>query len=579
MKQRSLRAVAGLTAVGVITLPLASLLSREATSIIYLDQGWSAERRSEFYYTPQGSRLIPYSWMLALEEPDSERLFLDPSHLERLGYITEGAPSALNPDGLPIGFVKEPSQASERPWLGLTCAACHTGEVTLKGKRIRVDGGPSLADFQAFTTRLGQALDATLADPGKFERFAGRLKTTDLRTLRPELEAFAAGYRKLLAGNWTPEPYGHARLDAFGHILNAVAADALGEPANTRIPNAPVSYPFLWTTPQQRYVQWNGIAVNPIGRNTGEVLGVFGQVALSGLERERFRSSVLTANLHALEKWIAELKAPVWPESQLGQINTEKHARGRELFIEHCQNCHGGVPYRFTAAEDNIVGRRLIDVRMVDQKKIGTDPTMLQNFYGRRARTGSLAPNLGGVDEQHAGSVLGLVIQGVVKRDLDERGLSVAIQAEYAGFRFKSDGTPEDPWQGPPAYKAGPLAGIWATAPYLHNGSVPTLYDLLSPEAERPAVFWVGSRELDPLKVGFVSSATELSEADRARLFRFDTTRPGNSNKGHVFPDPSQARLDHEDREALIEFIKTLEDPTAPAPYRVLDAPTQGTRP
>src|ERR671912_2607275 len=124
MKQRSLRAVAGMTAVGVIALPLASLLSREATSIIYLDQGWSPERRSEFYYTPQGSRLLPYTWMLALEEPDNDQPFLNPSHLERLGYLTEGAPSALNPDGLPIGFVKDPSPASEQPWLGLTCAAC-----------------------------------------------------------------------------------------------------------------------------------------------------------------------------------------------------------------------------------------------------------------------------------------------------------------------------------------------------------------------------------------------------------------------------------------------------------------------
>ncbi len=579
MKRQSLRAVAGLAAVGVIALPLASLLSREATSIIYLEQGWSPERRSEFYYTPQGSRLIPYPWMLALEEPDSERLFLDPSHLERLGYITEGAPSALNTDGLPIGFVKEPSQASERPWHGLTCAACHTGEVTLRGKRIRVDGGPSLADFQTFTTRLGQALDATLADPKKFERFAGRLKGTNLRTLRPELEAFAAGYRKLLAGNWTPDPYGHARLDAFGHILNAVLADALGEPANARIPNAPVSYPFLWTTPQQRYVQWNGIAVNPIGRNTGEVLGVFGQVNLAGPESERFRSSVLTANLHALEQWIAELKAPMWPESELGSIDTEKRSRGRELFTAHCQGCHGGVPYRFTATEENKVGRRLIDVRMVDQKKVGTDPMMLQNFYGRHARTGNLAPKLDGATEQHAGKVLGLVIEEVVKRDFDDRGLGGAQRAEYAGFRFKPDNTPEAPWQWPPAYKAGPLAGIWATAPYLHNGSVPTLYDLLSPEEERPSVFWVGSRELDTLKVGFVSSATDLSEADRARLFRFDTTRPGNSNKGHAFPDPTQARLNHEDRLALIEFIKTLEDPASTASYRVLEPPIQGVRP
>ncbi len=562
MNLRSLSVAASVTVVVAVSPLLTSDARSQTASVSYLDQGWSPERRSEFYYTPQGSRLLPYAWMLALEEPENDQPFLNPSHLERLGYLTDGVPSALNPDGLPIGFVKDPSPASEQPWLGLTCAACHTGEVTLKGRRIRVDGAPSLADFQTFMTRLGQALDATLADPTKFMRFVGRLKDADPRRVRPELEAFAAGYRKLLAGKWTPEPYDHARLDAFGHILNAVVAEALGQPANIRIPDAPVSYPFLWTTPQQRYVQWNGVAVNPIGRNTGEVLGVFGQVDLTGPEREQFRSSVLTENLHALEQWVAQLKAPAWPERELGEIDTSKLARGRELFIEHCQGCHGGMPYRFTAAEENRAGRRLLDVQMIDQKKLGTDPKMLENFYGPSALTGVLASKLGGAAEQHAGSVLGFVIEGVVKRDFDDRGLSPTRRAEYTGFRFRPDGTPEKPWQGAPAYKAGPLAGIWATAPYLHNGSVPTLYDLLSPEGERPTVFWVGSRELDPVKVGFLSSAADLSESERARLSRFDTTRLGNSNKGHVFPDPSRASLNHNDRLALIEFIKTLDDPT-----------------
>ena len=69
--------------------------------------------------------------------------------------------------------------------------------------------------------------------------------------------------------------------------------------------------------------------------------------------------------------------------------------------------------------------------------------------------------------------------------------------------------TPER-WTMPPRFlesmKAGPLLGIWATGPFLHNGSVPTVYDLLSPPEERPRVFWVGSREIDPEKLGFVST-------------------------------------------------------------------------
>jgi hypothetical protein len=81
-------------------------------------------------------------------------------------------------------------------------------------------------------------------------------------------------------------------------------------------------------------------------------------------------------------------------------------------------------------------------------------------------------------------------------------------------------------------YKTRPLNGIWATAPYLHNGSVPNLYQLLKPSAERIAAFDVGSREFDPVHVGFVATPG-------AGSFQFRTTDdtgkpiPGNSNAGH----------------------------------------------
>ncbi len=89
------------------------------------------------------------------------------------------------------------------------------------------------------------------------------------------------------------------------------------------------------------------------------------------------------------------------------------------------------------------------------------------------------------------------------------------------------------------AYKARPLNGIWATAPYLHNGSVPTLYDLLLPASPtpndpkemtyRPKTFYVGSREFDPKKVGF------RTDTNGGSGFFFDTTLPSNSNAGHEY--------------------------------------------
>jgi hypothetical protein len=104
-------------------------------------------------------------------------------------------------------------------------------------------------------------------------------------------------------------------------------------------------------------------------------------------------------------------------------------------------------------------------------------------------------------------------------------------------------------------YKARPLTGIWATAPYLHNGSVPTLYDLLLAPEDRPSTFWVGSREFAPINVGYITTQNE----DNSFAFR---TRdedghmiPGNSNAGH---DYNNAAFTDEERRALVEYMKTL---------------------
>jgi hypothetical protein len=105
-------------------------------------------------------------------------------------------------------------------------------------------------------------------------------------------------------------------------------------------------------------------------------------------------------------------------------------------------------------------------------------------------------------------------------------------------------------------YKARPLNGIWAVAPFLHNGSVPNLYLLLSPQAERPHTFWAGSKQFDPVKVGYDSA--EMSGASL-----FDSSKPGNGNGGHEFKDGPLGKgvigplLSPDDRMAIIEYLKS----------------------
>ncbi|MEQ6804978.1 hypothetical protein V4W55_16455, partial [Pseudomonas aeruginosa] len=93
------------------------------------------------------------------------------------------------------------------------------------------------------------------------------------------------------------------------------------------------------------------------------------------------------------------------------------------------------------------------------------------------------------------------------------------------------------------------LNGIWASPPYLHNGSVATLYDLLLPPDLRPRTFYTGSVEFDPVNVGYIT------DAGGANRFLFDSGKPGNANGGH---DYGNAQFNEQQRRALVEYMKTL---------------------
>ena len=122
--------------------------------------------------------------------------------------------------------------------------------------------------------------------------------------------------------------------------------------------------------------------------------------------------------------------------------------------------------------------------------------------------------------------------------------------------RYRMDGNCKNGIQALLAYKVRPLNGIWATPPYLHNGSVPNIYALLSPVSERPATFYLGNREYDPVNVGY---RTERLDGG----FEFDTSVRGNHNTGHEFNNERKEGvigplLAPEERRALVEYIKTL---------------------
>jgi hypothetical protein len=421
---------------------------------------------------------------------------------------------------------------------------------------------------------------------------------------RKEAENVLEGINETIIGN-----------DQFTLILNRLRSSESGYPGLTyrellkvrnalfNEPDAPVSYPFLWDIAHSDYVQWNGIAnnsgVDPLGRNTGEVIGVFGILdwtasdpgfslssLISGQDGKKkvvdFKSSIDLFNLHRLESRLGSLQSPVWPEEILGEIDDTKAARGRKIYGQYCQSCHELV--------DRSDLDRIIIGKFSNIEKIGTDPTMAKNSVQHVGKSGNFkhthqSTDVGDViieETAPVAQILTSVTKGVVttpdadkwffRRWVDWLYLVIAslfdnpIKGSIKAGDYISD-TTANPYSSLLSYKGRSLNGIWATAPYLHNGSVPTLYDLLLPSKKpgvagigpyRPESFVVGSREFDPVKVGFRSEGYDGHE--------FVTNKPGDQNDGHEYAAGITAQmngtvlppLNEEQRWELVEFLKTL---------------------
>lgn len=656
---------------------------------MYVEQGWEAGDSLWFYNTTQGSALLPYDFFLELELPDNETKVRSDTVIDAYRYLPQ-VPTKFNPDGLPVGFVRENYQGAD--YVGYTCAACHTGQINFGGQAIRIDGGPAMADMDEFLATLERSMRATLSDADKFQRFAKRVidLRNDFRTpdrVRSELEHWTATTRLYNTVNHVDKSssYGYARLDAFGRIYNRVlqhainneqAADILSAvvgPTNNRIlsdaqialclagmnetimgdsqftlllerlqsnepgypglnqrdmirilrsffnePDAPVSYPFLWDIAQSDYVQWNGIANNaalgPLGRNAGEVIGVFGKLDwtestpgffsaanlaayISGQKRKakkiKFTSSIDLHNLRRLESRLKSLQSPLWSDAMAKlagagvdvtnwQIDDEMADKGRLVYRAYCQSCHEVID------RDN--WDRLVVARMTSLENVGTDPKMATNSVTYTGKSGNFADTIQATDvgplvvEETAPvvQILTSATKGVVATPSADKSVvrnfaewlytvisSIAdnkIQVSNKAGNYTPD-TTANPYASLVSYKARSLNGIWATAPYLHNGSVPTLYDLLLPARRdedpadgeyRPDDFVVGSRVYDPIKVGFRSSGFDG--------FTFDTSLEGNSNAGHEYSagrtrqmnGKTLPALDADQRRYLLEYLKTL---------------------
>ncbi|KQV16268.1 hypothetical protein ASC74_25420 [Pseudomonas sp. Root329] len=555
----------------------------------YLEQ-WSASDRETYYFTPQGTQVkgLRYDWFKALELPFSQQRFAAPEYLARFGFLIDPSqrPTPNNPGNLPVGFARHQNPGSQDEFLDITCAACHTGELRFNGQAVRIDGGSAQHVLPSSVPTLrggsfGQALVASLTstyyNPWKFERFARNVLGQDYDARHQQLRKdFKVSLDTFLKVAWNdthrglyPTEEGPGRTDAFGRIANASFGDAIS-PANYRVANAPVDYPQLWDMWTFDWVQWNGSAQQPMARNIGEALGVgatlnFFDVNGQPLKGDaRYPSSVRLRDLHLIEQTLQRLKPPAWPEELLGAIDKTQAAKGRELFTENCAGCH--VP-RLVQSDE----RWTQHLKMLPVEFIGTDPGAANNIADHRFDLTALQwdpAELAQLDVQ---------LQPTPTEPLDLSKLSSAKGLAYVtvfvgnrAFREANIPTAERPGMdgfGLPigvrelrAYKARPLAGVWATAPFLHNGSVPSIYQLLSPQDERVTTFYKGTFEYDPRHLGYRTEAFTNG-------FMFDTRITGNHNSGHEFRAGKRGNgvigrlLQPEERWALLEYLKVLGGP------------------
>ncbi|MGN6521514.1 MAG: di-heme-cytochrome C peroxidase [Dokdonella sp.] len=507
-----------------------------------LEQGWTRAVQERAWFSSFGSRLVPTAWLAVLEQAGTTRRFMADEHLDALGFLVQEATPA-NPDGFPIGFTHE-TDAAGRRWTGLGCAACHTGEVRYRGHRLRIDGGQGVLDFDAFEGELVDALRATVADEARFDRFANALGTAaEARAgLRRDVGALADRIGARHAMNRVDVPYGPGRLDAFGQIFNAIAVQFLGVTENRRAPDAPVSFPVLWDAPHLDVVQWNGSAPNagpgPLLQNVTTALAVYGSLEITGHDGHAgYPSTIDFDHLGQIQDDLYSLRSPRWPDALFGAPDAGAAARGAKVYAQQCQSCH--------ALSDRDDRKRELKATIVPVDEVGTDPRMQRNFLDSVSRSGAFEGRKIGVV---AGDPLAaevptsdLVVHAAVGAAL--RHPLAAVRDAVAGYHtvLKAAGA------GPGGYKARPLSGIWASAPYLHNGSIPSLADLLTPPASRSTRFVPGAREFDPARVGLAACAADDPHA-------FDTRLPGNSNAGHAYG----TALADADKHDLLEYLKTL---------------------
>ena len=425
----------------------------------------------------------------------------------RFGFLYESPEAEL-----PIGVSKRVVSGIERVWLN--CSICHVGtwQEAPAGERHLIVGAPAnnlkLYDFIQFLRRAAvdnrfnaENLIAAInsdevgGDLGPLDRLLYRTVIVD-RVRQGLLEV-----RAQLAFMDRQHDWGPGRVDTFNPYKAIQFNFPMGPDAIDAVAlNGSSDYPSIWQQRPREGMQlhWDGNNTSVAERNLSAALGA--GVTPVTVDRPR---------IHRVADWLMDLPAPPFPKPEA--IDATRAEQGRAIYARTCAACHGmKTGEEGDESYDYDTNRYPRLGKVVALNRIGTD----------RGRWASY-----------------------------DAGFAAAQNLLYSGYpwRFSRFRKTE-------GYANHPLDGIWARSPYLHNGSVPTLRDLLEPAARRPAVWLRGSDVYDFAKVGYRADGAGAAATE---LFRYDTTVPGNSNRGHEGRAYGTA-LSPAEKDALVEYMKTL---------------------
>lgn len=508
---------------------------------------------THFKYGSIGAELangLPYKLLLVLPKVFKEH-FGDAGDLRHFGFIYErGAPDS----NLPVGFAKGVRQGVDVAWLN--CATCHTGRVQVPGENApRVIAGmpANTVDLERFFKALfDMAVDKRFAwdvlkehipDLGPVERLlwewlvipntratliarrsellpfldpklatqAGLKVANGAQSCKAKLNTEADRYRGCYEAtrlqpqpDYVPErppdatPWGPGRVDTFNPyklIQFEVLADCLKREERVGVSDFPAIFLQRERRDRQMHLHWDGNNASLDDRNLSAALG-------AGLTEATARYGL--ASINRVAKWLEDLKPPESPYTK--SLAPERVERGKGIYMEQCAACHGY------------------------QDKGG--------FVFEGARLGKIEP-----------------IEYIATDEHRLNSYTELMQAYQTDFLFCS--SPRQRFRHfkkTNGYANLPLDGLWLRAPYLHNGSVPTLADLLEKPEARPKTFVRGLIELDAAKGGFAAPACSPGSSQPAPLSCFETAKEGNSGKGHVYGTDLAAG----DKQDLLQYLLTF---------------------